>query len=179
MIPYFDNKDYGALSFAFHIKELEDRGKDASKQYEQLFETYGPRGIRIYSLLRSEILLEEIRKMEDGGHDEKEISNRIDTLIEEGPGAIFVSKYMDRENIKKEMKSRFSSGEDEFRVFARAGRVPETKEAVKEIEEKEEDVSYNIEKQPWASGEEAIVVYIKKGVIEVPEIFGGEEAPAE
>jgi len=158
--PYLSGEYYGALSYASYIVKLEDKGEDVKELLERLFETYGPRGMRIYSLLRSGIFNEEILPLIKEREDEREVRNHINKMIT-APEAIFVSRFMAKDDVKREIKNRFSRDVNSFQIFARAGRVEIAIEATKEIIEEMRDVLCKIEPYPLGKSD-AVTIYIQK-----------------
>ena len=142
--PHISSEVYGALSFAFHIRKIEDQKVDAKLEIEKLFKAYGGRGVRLYSLLASGILEREIFHLLQKEPRMEEISGHIEKLIR-SPGVVFISEGSDKDSIKYGIKDQLQIKKDS-EVFARGERlIEETKKAIKEIE-KEEDIIYKLER---------------------------------
>ena len=158
--PCLEGKDYGAFSYASYVIKLEDKGEAAKDHLKKLFEAYGPRGMRIYSLLRSNILEEEISRMRKEKVSELEMTDQIKKLIEE-PNAIFVSFLMDKEILKEEIEKRLSKNIKSFPIYARASRIEIAQESVEEMIQKRDDIALKIESYQLGSTN-AITIYIYK-----------------
>jgi hypothetical protein len=157
--PYLRGEDYGALSYALYVVKLEDKGMEAIEEHNKLFQTYTGRGIRIYSLLRAGIFKDKISVLIDEGVNKDEIRKHIDSLIT-APDAIFVDRFMNKENVKEEINKRLSKGKEAFQIFARAGRIDEAIGAVKELTE-EEKIIHKIEHYTLGTTR-AVTIHIQK-----------------
>jgi hypothetical protein len=126
---YMSGEDYGTLSYAAYIVKIEDSGMDATEQIAKLFDAYGPRGMRIYSLLRSGSFEKEILPLIKQGGDKGEMFKLINKSIEQ-PEPVFVSKFMTKGMLRHEIEKRFKIGIKSFNIFARAKRVGLAREVV-------------------------------------------------
>ena len=160
--PYLSGEDYGALSYASYMIKLEDKGKDVEELHRKLFDTYGHRGARIYSLLRANIFETDILPLIKEDAKREEISEHINKMIT-APEAIFVSKFMNKNSIKKQIENRFSRGINSFQIFARASGVKTATEAIEETIKKEKHVACKVEKYPLGE-KEAVTITVQKFV---------------
>lgn len=143
--PYLSGEYYGAFSYACYLIKREDKGEDIREPTRKLFEAYGPKGMRIYSLLRSKILEQEILPLVRSGEDREKISAYITKMIVE-PEAIFVSFSMSKENIKEKIEDTFSKGINSFPIFARVSGIKLAIDAVNEIIDKANcEIAYRVE----------------------------------
>jgi len=154
-------KDYGALSYASSIIKLEDAGIDTLNMYNRLFKVYGPRGIRLYSLLRSQIFQNEILRVMNKKYEEDEIRRYIEDIINSPEGAIFISSLMTDEDIKKEIDKKLKEEKGVVQIFARAGHVDRVLNLLPEIIKNKKDIAYKIEEYMLGKTK-AITLFIQK-----------------
>lgn len=157
--PYLTGEDYGAMAYASHLIKLEDKGVDIRGKQRKLFETYGPDGARMYSLLRSGVFEREFSNWSKERLTPDEISTNVKKLIKD-PDALFVSFLMQKENVKEEIRKRFSKNITSFPIYARAGRVEAARQAVQELLHERDDVACKIEEYPLGATPTAITIHI-------------------
>lgn len=158
--PHISGEDYGALSFAYGIIKMEDKGEDAIHMHKQMFDSYKARGVRIYSLLRSGILEHEIWPLIKDMKKE-DIKKKFDEIISSPPG-IFVGGFMKKHQVLDKIHEKFNSGLYQFPIFARAGRVGITIQALKELEEKDKNIAFLVEKDTRIGENDAVTITVLK-----------------
>ena len=135
---------------------MEDKEGDATPMHKQMLDSYTSRGVRIYSLLRSGILEDEIWPLIKD-MDRENIRKKFDEIISSPPG-IFVGGYMKKQQVIDKINEKFNRGLFQFPIFARAGRVGITIKALKELEEKDKNIAFVVEKDACIGKNDAITI---------------------
>lgn len=160
LAPYISGEDYGALSYAYAIMKREDKKIDTLEMDKQLIDAYGPRGKRIYSLLRSGILENEVWPLIKDMDGDK-IRKKFDEIITSPPG-IFVEKWMKKEHMIDAINKKLLEGYSDFPIFARAGKIEIAINAIREMAEKDENIVYHIEEDAPIGKDDAVTIHFFK-----------------
>ena len=159
LAPYIFGEDYGALSYSYGIIKQEDKKMDTLEMDKRLIDAYGPRGKRIYSLLRSGMLENEFWPLIKDMDGDK-IRKKFNEIINSPPG-IFVGKWMKKKDVIDKINKKLSENYSDFPIFARSGKVEIAIEAIEEMMKGDPYIVYYPEKNVIGKDDAVTIHFFK------------------